>query len=66
MKKTRLKSVPADENSRSVVEAAVDLSRSNKEGTWEDIVRRSTHQKPYAKTAFGPSSTNEPTPQRTS
>jgi hypothetical protein len=29
-------------------------------------VRRSTHQKPYTKTAFGPSSPNEPIPQRTS
>jgi hypothetical protein len=38
------------ENSRSVVEAAIDLSRSTKDGTWEEVVRKSVRQKPYSKT----------------
>lgn len=37
------------ENSKSVVEAAIDLSKSTKTGTWEDVVRRGTQQAPYSK-----------------
>jgi hypothetical protein len=41
------------ENSKSIAEAAIDLSRNEKDGTWEDLVRKSTHQAPYSKPVHG-------------
>jgi hypothetical protein len=43
------------ENSKSIAEAAIDLSRNQKDGTWEDVVRKGTHQAPYSKPAHSPS-----------
>jgi hypothetical protein len=56
MKDVKVKTPSNPENSKSVVEAAIDLSRSTKDGTWEDVVRKSSHQPPYSKAVH-------PTPQ---
>jgi hypothetical protein len=62
MKDIKAKAPLKHENSKSVVEAAIDLSRGTKEGTWEDVVRKSAQQKPYSKTA--PSRTSRPSSHR--
>jgi hypothetical protein len=62
MKDIEAKAPSKHENSRSVVEAAIDLSRSTKDGTWEDVVRKSAQQKPYSKTT--PSRASHPNSHR--
>jgi hypothetical protein len=49
MKDIKVKTPSKPENSKGIVEAAVDLSRNTKEGTWEEVVRRGPHQPPYGK-----------------
>jgi hypothetical protein len=49
MKDIKVRTPSKPENSKSVVEAAIDLSRNSKDGTWEDVVRKGSHQAPYSK-----------------
>jgi len=48
MRELRANAPLRHENSRSVVEAAIDLSRSTKDGTWERVVRKSPRQDSYS------------------
>ncbi len=55
-----VKAAPSkQENSKGIAEAAIDLSRNEREGTWEDVVRKGTHQAPYSKTVHSPTETKE-------
>jgi hypothetical protein len=54
MKHTKATAPSKQENSKGIAEAAIDLSRSEKDGTWEDIVRKGAHHSPYSKAAHSP------------